>query len=71
MPRASTHALLLFACSCGHAARVEAQPIDPRLASLEEVMQMDPSASRFEQPAEDVPAAIYRRRGAVQLPWQF
>jgi hypothetical protein len=46
-------------CALASAARVEAQTVDLRLATLEELLKIEvTSASRREQPAENVPAAV-------------
>ena len=75
MSRLSLFASTLVVCVLT-IARAEAQTVDLRLATLEELMTIEvTSASRREQPAEDVPAAVYvigrneiRRSGLTSIP---
>jgi len=67
---------MVVVCTLRGAAHVDAQTPDLRLATLEELMKIEvTSASRREQPAEDVPAAVYvighdeiRRSGLTSIP---
>jgi iron complex outermembrane recepter protein len=67
---------MLLVCSLVDAAGAEVQNVDLRLATLEELMKIEvTSASRREQPAGDVPAAVYvitrdeiRRSGLTSIP---
>jgi len=76
MPRVRPFALMLVVCALARAARAEAQTVDLRMATLEELMAIEvTSASRREQRAEDVPAAVYvitrdeiRRSGLTSIP---
>ena len=67
---------MLLVCSLGDAARADVQTVDLRLATLEELMNIEvTSASRREQRVDDVPAAVYvitrdeiRRSGLTSIP---